>query len=189
MHVAWRQLSVLHGTSRRCVSRNQTGNFCPTLVLRYHGHMNKRALARGLIALAVIACGSPRAPGHKKVELVVAPPGDVAQLVIKELQSGARTGQQVLVYVGATWCEPCQRFHAAVEAGELDRQFPNLRLITFDLDRDGERLATAGYVSQYIPLFALPGPDGRASARKVEGSVKGDSAVAQIAPRLQALLR
>jgi hypothetical protein len=151
--------------------------------------MLKRAFACGLMVLAVIACGSPRTPGRKKVELVAAPPGDVAQLVQNELKMSARTGQRLLVYVGATWCEPCQRFHAAVEAGELDKQFPNLRLLTFDLDRDNERLATAGYVSQYIPLFTLPGPDGRASALKVEGSVKGDTAVAQIAPRLQALLR
>jgi hypothetical protein len=151
--------------------------------------MHKRPFAGGLIALAVFACGSPRLAAHKRVELVTAPPGEVAPLIINELQKGARDGHHVLVYVGATWCEPCQRFHAAVEKGELDQQFPNLRLITFDLDRDGERLATAGYVSQYIPLFALPGPDGRASARKIEGSVKGDTAVAQIAPRLQDLLR
>ena len=118
-----------------------------------------------------------------------APPGEVAPLVQKELQVSARTGQRVLVYVGATWCEPCQRFHAAVEAGELDKQFPNLRLISFDLDRDSERLAAAGYVSQYIPLFTLPNADGRASERKVEGSVKGDAAVAQIAPRLRSLLQ
>ena len=54
---------------------------------------------------------------------------------------------------------------------------------------DRDRLATAGYVSQYIPLFAMPGPDGRASDKKFEGSVKGDGAVANIAPRLRALLR
>jgi thiol-disulfide isomerase/thioredoxin len=156
--------------------------------VRYHPLMFKRLVSVALIAFA-FACGSPRVPARKKVELVTAPPGDVQQLVLKELQSSARDGHKVLVYVGATWCEPCQRFHHAVEAGELDQQFPNLRLLAFDLDRDNERLAVAGYVSQYIPLFALPGPDGRASARTVEGGVKGDAAVAQIAPRLQALLR
>ena len=136
----------------------------------------------------MLGCGSPRPP-VRRLELVAAPAGDVAELVKRELATSARVGRRLLVYVGATWCEPCQRFHHAAEAGELDKQFSNLRILAFDLDRDNERLATAGYVSQYIPLFALPGPDGRASARKVEGSVKGDSAVGEIAPRLQALLR
>ncbi len=141
-----------------------------------------------MLPLLLGACGTPRTPA-KKLELVATPPGDVAELVKQELQASGRAGKHVLVYVGATWCEPCQRFHHAAETGELDKQFPNLRLLTFDLDRDNERLAVAGYVSQYIPLFVLPGPDGRASARKVEGSVKGDAAVGQIAPRLSALLQ
>jgi len=49
-------------------------------------------------------------------------------------------------------------------------------------------LQAAGYVSRLIPLFAAPGLDGRASGRQMEGSVKGDGAVGEIAPRLHALL-
>ncbi len=138
------------------------------------------------VAVAALgACGSPRA---RKLELVPAPAGEVAALVKEALAASARDHRRLLVYVGASWCEPCRRFHDAAAAGKLDREFGDLRLLTFDLDRDGERLAAAGYVSQYIPLFTLPGPDGRASARHVEGSVKGDTAVAQIAPRLRQLL-
>jgi hypothetical protein len=91
--------------------------------------------------------------------------------------------------VGAKWCEPCQNFHKAAAKGDLDGEFPDLTLLEFDLDEDRDRLATAGYVSQFIPLFAMPGPDGRASDKKFEGSVKGDGAVANIAPRLRSLLR
>ncbi len=94
-----------------------------------------------------------------------------------------------MVYVGAKWCEPCQSFHKAAAKGELDGEFPDLTLLEFDLDEDRDRLATAGYVSQYIPLFAMPASDGRASEKKFEGSVKGDGAVANIAPRLRSLLR
>jgi thiol-disulfide isomerase/thioredoxin len=151
--------------------------------------MRQSVVLMVLLMLPVGGCGSPRMPARKLELVPAAPQGDVATLVKGELATSARTGRRLLVYVGATWCEPCQRFHHAAEAGELDKQFPNLRILAFDLDRDNERLATAGYVSQYIPLFALPGPDGRASARKVEGAVKGDSALAAIAPRLQALLR
>ena len=97
-------------------------------------------------------------------------------------------GRALLVYVGATWCEPCQRFHHAVEAGELDAAFPRLSILAFDADNDREALATAGYASRLIPLFALPGPGGAASGKQIEGGVKGDGAVGFIVPRLQAML-
>jgi thiol-disulfide isomerase/thioredoxin len=127
--------------------------------------------------LLLVACQ----PQH--VTFTPAPPGDVAPLVQKELRRG-----RLLVYVGASWCEPCRRFHEAASAGKLDAQLGGLRLLEFDFDHDEARLRAAGYVSQLIPLFALPASDGRASGRQIEGSIKGDGAVAQILPRLKGLL-
>ena len=92
------------------------------------------------------------------------------------------------MYVGATWCEPCQRFHEAAEAGKIQGALPPLRMLELDLDRDGERLAAAGYGSKMIPLFAVPGPDGRGTDVRIEGSVKGAGAIGNIVPRLSALL-
>lgn len=113
--------------------------------------------------------------------------GDVADAVRAALaQAGER--RRVVVYVGASWCEPCQRFHHAAQQGELDATFPDVDFLVFDLDRDKERLVSAGYVSKLIPLFALPGPDGRASGKQVEGGIKGDGAVGFIAPRLKKML-
>jgi hypothetical protein len=114
---------------------------------------------------------------------------DAAQVVRDERERARSDGRDLVVYVGAKWCEPCQHFHKAAAKGELDGEFPDLTLLEFDLDEDRDRLTTAGYVSQFIPLFAMPGPDGRASEKKFEGSVKGDGAVANIAPRLRSLLR
>jgi hypothetical protein len=114
---------------------------------------------------------------------------DAAQVVRDERTRAKNDGRDLVVYVGAKWCEPCQNFHKAAAKGDLDGEFPDLTLLEFDLDEDRDRLATAGYVSQFIPLFAMPGPDGRASDKKFEGSVKGDGAVANIAPRLRSLLR
>jgi thiol-disulfide isomerase/thioredoxin len=113
---------------------------------------------------------------------------DVAGLVRASLTQARADGRRLLVYVGATWCEPCQRFHHAVDAGELDAAFPRLSIVGFDADRDGEALAAAGYRSRLIPLFALPGDDGRSSGKQIEGSVKGAAAVSEITPRLRALL-
>ncbi len=165
------------------------------------------ALALGAAACKSEAPAVPDAGGRpdtpatataaRGVRLVPAPmTGDVDALV-REAQVTSGAGAAVagdnahvlLVYVGATWCEPCQKFHHAVERGELDSTFPGLTLLEFDLDRDRERLAAAGFVSKYIPLFALPARDGTASGKQVEGGIKGDGAVAFIVPRLAALLR
>ena len=124
------------------------------------------------------------------VRIVHAGPGsDAARVVVDERARAKSDGRNLVVYVGAKWCEPCQHFHKAAQEGDLDAEFPDLTLLEFNLDEDRNRLASAGYVSQFIPLFAMPGPDGRASERKFEGSVKGNGAVANIAPRLRSLLR
>lgn len=124
-----------------------------------------------------------------KVDLVAAPAGGTVEAIVQqELARARREGRKLVIYVGADWCEPCQHFHQAAAAGSLDRFFPNLRLLEFDRDRDGDRLDKAGCSSQLIPLFALPDPNGRCSQRRIFGSIKGPGAVANITPRLRALL-
>lgn len=111
------------------------------------------------------------------------------QFVQQHVEEADASGQRVLVYVGATWCEPCQRFHKALEAGELDDALAGTKFIEFDADRDRAELKTAGYVSKYIPLFSVPDPNGHSSGRAIEGSIKGDKAVREnLVPRLLALL-
>ena len=121
----------------------------------------------------------------------VQPPadGDVSAIVKSELATAKPEGRTVLVYVGATWCEPCKEFHKAASKGELDATFPTLTLIEFDADRDDARLRSAGYRSKYIPLFAIPSDDGRSSGHQIEGSAqKGDKVVPGITERLKELL-
>jgi hypothetical protein len=126
-------------------------------------------------------------PRH--VRLIPAAEYPDAAALIADLAEQARSARRtLLVYVGAPWCEPCRYFHAAAEHGELDTDFGDLDLVVFDSDHDGARLQAAGYSSRLIPLLALPGPDGRSSGRSIEGSIKGPGAVAQITPRLKALL-
>lgn len=111
------------------------------------------------------------------------------QFVQQHVEEADASGQRVLVYVGATWCEPCQRFHKALEGGELDDALAGTKFIEFDADRDRAELKAAGYSSKYIPLFVVPDPSGHASGRAIEGSIKGDNAVREnLVPRLLALL-
>jgi len=126
---------------------------------------------------------------RRALRVVEAPPSGSVEAAVREArESASGDDRTVVVYVGAVWCEPCQRFHRAAARGELDSAFPNITLLEFDLDRDRERLASAGYVSDYIPLFALPGADGLASGKRIEGGIKGEGAVGYIVPRLKEML-
>jgi len=141
-----------------------------------------------VLAFVLAACQTSAAPGAK-LELVDAPPeGPVAPIVRAELERARAAHKTLMVYVGATWCEPCERFHAAAQTGALDARFPTLRLLVFDYDRDDARLVAAGYKSEMIPLFVLPREDGRSSGRQVEGGVKGEAAIEDIAGRLRTLM-
>ena len=125
---------------------------------------------------------------QRGIELIPAPPGDVAEIV-KSARTAARAhGRALMVYIGATWCEPCQRFHHAAEEGKLDDKFPTLSLLVFDLDRDGDRLKRAQFAPGYVPYFGVPGDDGHATSAATEGSIKGEGAVDNISPRLEELV-
>jgi thiol-disulfide isomerase/thioredoxin len=135
------------------------------------------------------AAQAPAQKSQGRVEIVDAPDEeDTAAVVRRELARAKADGRRLLVYVGATWCEPCERFHNAAKAGELDAAFPGLRLIEFDLDRDRDRLKKAGYGSKMIPLFAIPREDGTGSGAQIEGGLKGDQAVENLTGRLLRLL-
>jgi thiol:disulfide interchange protein len=172
-------------------------------VLLLWGTAMKR-LASGLACVlacvcAATACGRRDVPAGEaqdasaasKVHVQISPApaaGDVEPIVREEIARAAAERRRLVVYVGAEWCEPCQRFHNAARDGQLDAVFPDLTLLEFDLDRDGKRLQSAGYTSRYIPLFALPAPDGRSSGKQVEGGIKGEGAVGYVTARLKDLL-
>jgi hypothetical protein len=144
-----------------------------------------------LVVAAVVwtACQTGVERQRARIDLVEArPTTDVAGAVAAELVTATRDHKHLVVYVGASWCEPCRYFHDAAVAGALDTELGDVRLVAFDLDRDGEALRAAGYASAMIPLFAIPRSDGHASGEQIAGSIKGSGAARQIAPRLRALV-
>lgn len=145
----------------------------------------------GLLALAV-ACKSadstkaPQTP--ERADVVLAGSGPVqAEVVTAQAQAG-RDGRRLVVYVGATWCEPCQVFLDATKAGDLPPELADLRFLKFDHDSDEDRLNEAGYGGEMIPRFVMPGPGGESTERRFEGSSKGPGAMANIVPRLEGIL-
>jgi len=147
-------------------------------------------------ALLLTACPSsssqnagskPVAP-NQHLKLIPAPYTlDAVPVVKAELERSQAAGRRLIVYVGAPWCEPCRHFHEAAEKGQLDADFGDVDLLVFDADADAERLLLAGYESRYIPLLVVPGPDGRATDKHMEGSSKVDT-LADMTPRLKQLL-
>ncbi len=132
---------------------------------------------------------SPAQASNAHARFSPAGQGDVPAVVETAIAQAKTDHRRLVVYEGASWCEPCQRFHAAVASGQLDAKFPDLTFLEFDADKDGPRLNAAGYSSQYIPLFALPGRDGRAAGPKASGGIKGDGAVQYLTNKLEGLLR
>ena len=127
------------------------------------------------------------APKVAKPRFVPAAEGaDVADEVRNVVAASGE--EKVIVYVGASWCGPCQAFHAALERGELDEALAGVKFLEYDADRDRERLELAGYGGRLIPRFAMPGPDGKFGGEKIEGGIKGDGAVDHIMKRLLPLL-
>ena len=93
--------------------------------------------------------------------------------------------RDVLVYVGAPWCEPCRYFHQAIVDGVVDQQLADFVFVEFDVSEHRDELAAGGYGSKMVPLFVYSREDGRASSFRIEGSVKGAEAVARnLVPRL-----
>jgi thiol-disulfide isomerase/thioredoxin len=140
---------------------------------------------RLLSLILLVSCAA--CPSPSGARLVDAPAGDVAPLVAAHVTANAK--RTTLVYVGAAWCEPCERFRDAVKKGELNDVFGNVDFLVFDLDKDRARLEAAGYDSRMIPLVVVPDAQGRGTDRRIEGSIKGEGAVANMKPRVQALLR
>lgn len=123
------------------------------------------------------------------VRFITAPmDGAVSSIMAAQLTQSRAANRKVLLYAGASWCEPCRNFHEAVDRGELVGQIGAVDLVAFDSQVDAERMLLSGYESQFIPLFALPNPDGKASGRHVEGSVKGPGVVGDLVPKLRELL-
>ncbi|MDP1821604.1 MAG: thioredoxin family protein [Archangium sp.] len=143
------------------------------------------------LCLAVSACKASPPPLDPKatVRFLTAEEGEVAPQLVRRMTQAKADQRRVLVYVSAPWCEPCRVFHTAVDRGELTGKLGALDLVAFDAEPDAERLLMSGYEQRFIPAFHVPGADGRASAKHLEGSVNGAGAVADLVPRILELLK
>ena len=111
------------------------------------------------VTAATTSSSSPGSGGH----IVVTPApadGDAISTIRTARLLAKADGRVLVVYVSATWCEPCKKLKAEIEAGHLDARLGKTTLFAFDADKDQDRLGAAGYQFRFVPFVALPGPDG-----------------------------
>lgn len=126
----------------------------------------------------------PRKPGEG-IKLTTAPADGDALSTIRTARLQAKSdGRVLVVYVSATWCEPCRRMKDEINAGRLDAQLGKTTLLAFDADKDGDRLASAGYKFGFIPFVALPGADGHPTS-SLEAKGKGSNAWRELVGTLE----
>lgn len=151
--------------------------------------MSLRSLLLGclLTSACKVTPAPPSIDPKATVRFVASEQGEVAPQLARRMAEVK--DRRLLVYVSATWCEPCRRFHEAVDRGELTGKLGPLDLVTFDAEPDAERLFMSGYEAQKIPAFTVPAADGRATTQHIEGGLSGEGAVADLVPRLLEVLK
>lgn len=164
-------------------------------------------MKRVLFALFVVACNNPApttkpaianepsasatapAPATGALRVMRASQDSDALSLIRTERLKAKADSRVLVvYVGATWCPPCKKFKEEIASGRLDQRLSKTTLLEFDVDKDGDRLAAAGYTMKFVPFVALPGADGH-PAETQEATGKGASAWTELMAKLDAWQR
>jgi hypothetical protein len=123
-----------------------------------------------------------------RLDFIAAPAGDVALIVLAASRKAGSEGHRLVVYSCTPKSEACTRFKAAALKGDLDLSIHNVTFLEFDGELDHDRLVASGYTSTVMPLFVLPGPDGRASSTFVEGAAGKGPVVSFMAMRLQRML-
>jgi thiol:disulfide interchange protein len=152
--------------------------------------MTTRVLLVVMMLLGGCKASAPAIDPNATVRFITPPmDGEVSTIMAAQLAKSQAEHRRVLLYAGASWCEPCRYFHEAVDRGELTGKLGALDLVAFDGSVDAERMLLSGYEARFVPLFAVPNPDGKSSGRQVEGSIKGAGAVGDLVPRLQDLLK
>ena len=140
-------------------------------------------------AIVAAPARSEAPPPRGRVRIIeAAEDSDALSLVRAKRLEAKAEGRLLVVYVGATWCEPCKRLKAELASGRLDDRLAKVTFLAFDADRDGDRLGAAGYSYRFVPYVALPGADGHpADSQQAMG--KGGEAWREVLDKLDAWQR
>lgn len=101
-------------------------------------------------------------PAVAAIRLFDAPEeGDLFATIRAARLRASESDRVLVVYVGASWCPPCKRFHDAIKSHSLDDKLAGFDFLYLDMDVVKDKIVETGYASKYIPFFALPKADGK----------------------------
>lgn len=146
-----------------------------------------KAEPSGAVVTAAASTGAatPAKTGGRIQVVQAAQDSDALSAIRTERLKAKADGRVLVVYVSATWCEPCKKLKEEIEAGRLDDRYGKTTLLAFDADKDLDRLGAAGYTFKFVPYVALPGADGKpADAQEATG--KGKEAWKELLGKLDA---
>ncbi len=97
------------------------------------------------------------------LEVLAPKDADALTTIRTERLRAKAAGRTLVVFAGASWCEPCRSFHEALKQGKLPA-LQRFTFLEFDADEDRDRLQILGYTFREIPYFARPNVDGTRGA-------------------------
>ena len=91
-----------------------------------------------------------------------------------------------VVYVGATWCEPCLAIKKHRDDPRMKEAFTGVAIIEVDMDQwKSEQFAELNMKPSAIPVFYAVGSDGKATGKEIDGGAWGDNIPENMAPPLK----
>lgn len=132
---------------------------------------------------ASAATSATRAARPKVVE--ASADADTLSLIRTQRLQARADSRVLVVYVSATWCDPCKKFKMELDSGRLDDRLAKITFLAFDADKDMDRLGSAGYKFKFVPFVALPSADGSPSDSQ-QATGKGGDAWKELLGKLDA---
>jgi thiol-disulfide isomerase/thioredoxin len=112
--------------------------------------------------------------------------GPLAALVAAEIATHPTGNLKPIVYLGASWCGPCQEIKRSKDDPRMLDAFDGAMVIEVDIDEwNKEQLTALGYKTGVIPVFIAVDRDARALGPMIDGGAWGDNVPEIMAPPLK----
>jgi hypothetical protein len=133
----------------------------------------------------------PRMPeptvGHGFV-LIEVNPTDGPLPAALQREAGKATQQHLkpFVYIGATWCAPCNAIKHNLDKPIMIDAFKGTYIMKLDFDAWEDKLPGAGLQHEAVPVFFALDASGKPTGRMIDGGAWGNDTPENIAPALKA---
>lgn len=139
-----------------------------------------------LLALGCASPPPPQAAPKPPIHTSDLPDGsDVSAGLRGAVGEAERAGLKPVLYLGATWCQPCVAYERALFHPEMVAAHANVLLVKADFDRHGSALEAAGFVASGVPFWCHLDREGGNSGRCITGAAWGEDTPENMAPVLR----